>query len=151
MNEDQVNDEFANILFGSDENAEWADQTAKDAPAPELPPLKDNGLSYAGDVVLPLGSVESRYALRIEGKTLLWVHVELGCKAEAPTIFKGIVNAISWHPIVVKSADGMHSVSTGGSAVLTAHEGEGAHIDGQSVAAYVLPRALRYLTKFYGV
>lgn len=151
MTDDQLNDEFANIIFGSEENAEWADQAAAEAPKPEPKPLKHTGLSYVDDVVLALGAVESRYALRVDGKTLFYVHVELGCSIEAPASIAFTGQAISWHPIVIKSVDNMQSISTEGAAVVAAHEGETAHVDGHSVAAYVLPRALRYLSKFYGI
>jgi hypothetical protein len=149
MTEDQANAEFADILFGNEENAEWADVAAADAPQPEPKVLKESGVSYAGDVVLKTGAVESRYAFTWKGQILFYIHVELGVTVPAPSGLHYTGQAISWHPIVVKSVDGMKSISTNGAAVMAAHEGETAHVDGLTVQAYVLPRVMDYMVKLY--
>jgi hypothetical protein len=143
----QKADELLNELL-ADAGLDVEAELAQHDPAPRQ--LKRNGLSYVKDETRPDGSKVSVYALRVDGKTLLWAKVDLSCTVEAPQGVVYLGKSISWHPIYVVSADGKQSMDTTGRAVLAQHK-DGQHIDGMSVLAYVAPRAPRYLAYFYGV
>lgn len=112
-----------------------------DAPA-DLPKLKDNGLSYAGDE----GTV-SRYAVRVNGTTLFYATVDTD--PEFALTGKGLPEGVSAHRIEIRSVDGSQVLSTGGVAAKAPHK-DGTHVDGQTVAAYVLPRVKRFLGELNG-
>jgi hypothetical protein len=145
-----TNDDFSEIFEGTDLAAIEAEFEALEAAKPARP-LKRDGLSYVQDETRPDETRVSVYALRAEGKTLLWVKVDLSCTVEAPHGIKYLGKAVSWHPMYVVSADGKTSVETTGRAVLAQHKGGAVHVDGMSVQAFIIPRALRFLAQVYGV
>lgn len=99
--------------------------------------LRDNGLCYLGD-----HETESIYAVRINATTVFVVKVDNADKLEAP----GLPEGVSAHRILVQSVDGARVVLTGGVAARAPHnDGTGTHVDGQTVASYVLPRAVRFI------
>jgi hypothetical protein len=150
-----TDDEFKG-LFGNDytEIAEAMDEAeaAHKAKAEAAKPKKD-GLWYVRDEDVPEhGHTISVYALNLGGKTVAWIRVDNDLEVPAEELAKlGKVPAgVTGHAIRIFSADGGRDIATTGIALRYPHQ-DGTHLDGQSIRAYVLPRASRFLGQLYGV
>jgi hypothetical protein len=148
-----TDDEFKGLLGESDAaelEALAAEVEAEVAAEQPAAPKKD-GLWYAHDGVSSDGHTISWYALNGGGKTVLWVSIDNDLEVSTAALGK-LPDGITGHAIRVHDAERTDSMATNGIALRAPHQdGTGTHLDGQTVRSYVLPRALRYLGRFYGV
>jgi hypothetical protein len=123
---------------------------AQAAEAAKVKALKD-GLWYVYDGANADGHAISWYRLVTGGKTLLWFSLDNDLEAPAPAGLH-VPAGITVHQIVAWNATRTASVKTSGVGARAPHQdGTGVHIDGQTVRAYVAPRAARWIAEFYGV
>lgn len=143
-------------LFGDDDYAEIAASMAEveaehaaEAPAVEV---KKTGVWYVEDVQGANGHAISIYALNLGGKTVATARIDndLEVSPERLATLGKVPAGVTGHAIVIYSADGGHALATGGIALRYPHK-DGTHLDGQTVRAYVLPRAARFIGELYGV
>lgn len=111
--------------------------------------IKDNGLSYIGD---EKDGAVSVYRLQLEGRHLFDVLVDNVTEIDAETAEKLGLTApegATLHPLAVASPDRKAVVATNGVGAKVAHMDEhgvsAPHIDGMTVAHFILPRATRFL------
>jgi hypothetical protein len=138
-------------LFGAD--GKTAEQIAAEVAAEKAKaaPPKD-GLWYVEDTTNSDGHTISWYRLVAHGKTLLWISADNDLEATPEQIGGKLQAGASAHALTVWSGDRTKEAATKGFGVRVPHpDGSGTHIDGQTVRAYVIPRASRWIASFYGV
>lgn len=110
------------------------------------PTIKATGLSYVGDA----GNV-SRYRLQIDGIPLFDVLADNGVTLDPTEAGVEVPADATLHPLAVQTTDGKVTLPTKGFGLKHAHiDAEGvspAHIDGITVAQYILPRAMFFAAK----
>lgn len=108
------------------------------------PAIKDNGLSYVGDE-----GVMSVYVLQVEGVPAL--HVLVDNLNEATEEGVQAPEGSTLHRIYLATTDRKVTLETKGVAAKVAHiDGDGVsapHIDGITVAHYLLPRFAYWMTR----
>jgi hypothetical protein len=134
--------EFKN-LFSAEEIAELQ-AAAEDTLAQK--PAKKDGIWYVAD---DASGNTSFYEFVIGGKVVLNVAVDNAHEKEIPFQLPPGATA---HSITVWDAKRTSFRNTNGFALRYEHnDGTGVHVDGNTVRAYVLPRATRWIAEFYGV
>lgn len=140
------NENFEN-LFNADEIAELQ-KAAEDVAAQvaaETP--KKDGLWYVKDE-----GGNSLYALNAAGKTILWFTVDNVAEMTPEQVGGHLPLGMTAHRIVVWNAYRTANLETNGFGARYLHDdGSGTHIDGNTVRAYTIPRASRWIAHFYGV
>jgi hypothetical protein len=135
MGQDDFDKAFNEIMGAQEDMPELAEQ----APAATETP---DGLKYAGDE-----GTTSVYHLHVAGRVVLHVLVDTAVKVEMPTVFAGRVNEnMTAHPIVVATPDRSVMLPTSGAAL----HGR-THIKGDSVRAYIYPRAVKLMIRAHNI
>jgi hypothetical protein len=141
-------DEFKKLFSDAELNEL---QTAADAVAKQAAtqPKKD-GIWYVRDDSADQQNTLSLYAVNAGGKTIMWIAVNNTITLELDGIhFPGDATA---HPIRIWNAKMDQWLDTEGFAIAYTHDdGTGRHIDGNTVRAYAMPRANKWVAHFYGI